>query len=474
MKTTFKLGLAPTRRNVFSREDSQKYKKLVETRLTDMGIEFVNIDGINEEGLLFSAADARAALDKFRREGVDAVMVPHCNFGTEDAVARLGRDLGKPLLLWGPRDEAPLSDGTRLRDTQCGLFATGKILRRMGVPFSYITNCRMDDPVLERGIRVFVQAARAANAFKGARIGQASTRPGDFWTMMINEGELLERWGIEVVPTTMADLELGIERVLKDRSGEVREEIADISSRVSISRVPGYQMEKIAALKLSLIDWVKEQELDALGIQCWTAMQEKIGIYPCFVNGELTEAGIPVTCETDIHGAITSIMLQAAAGAGTSPIFFADLTIRHPEDDNAELLWHCGPFPVSLAAEGEKPEIQNHFIHNSVACGCNNWRIKGGRITVARFDGDNGQYSLLAGHADGTDGPATQGTYLWVKVNDWPLWEDRLVRGPYVHHVACIHGEYTAALREAVRFIPGLKFDGVDPTESEIDAWLRG
>ena len=24
--------------------------------------------------------------------------------------------------------------------------------------------------------------------------------------------------------------------------------------------------------------------------------------------------------------------------------FLADLTIRHPENENAELLWHCGPF----------------------------------------------------------------------------------------------------------------------------------
>ena len=38
--------------------------------------------------------------------------------------------MGLPVLLWGPRDERPDENGVRLRDSQCGLFATGKVLRR--------------------------------------------------------------------------------------------------------------------------------------------------------------------------------------------------------------------------------------------------------------------------------------------------------------------------------------------------------
>ena len=45
----------------------------------------------------------------------------------------------------------------------------------------------------------------------------------------------------------------------------------------------------------------------------------------------------------DIHAAITSVMAMAAAGY-SRPAFTADLTLRHPENENAELLWHCGPF----------------------------------------------------------------------------------------------------------------------------------
>lgn len=41
---------------------------------------------------------------------------------------------------------------------------------------------------------------------------------------------------------------------------------------------------------------------------------------PCAVNALLNDKGIPVVCETDIHGAITSLMVEAA-GMGESRSF---------------------------------------------------------------------------------------------------------------------------------------------------------
>ena len=155
MVAKIKLGFVPTRRSVFSAPDALKYRDLTAARLTELGIDFVDIKDINPEGLLFSDEDVAKIADKFRREKVDGIILAHCNFGTEYVCARLAKQLGLPVLLWGPLDERPLPDGRRLRDTQCGLFATGKVLRRFQVKFTYLTNCRLSDPVFERGIRDF-------------------------------------------------------------------------------------------------------------------------------------------------------------------------------------------------------------------------------------------------------------------------------------------------------------------------------
>jgi L-fucose isomerase-like protein len=473
MKKSFLLGVAPTRRFVFSVEDAHRYKELVEARLRQWNVPFVNIDSVNPEGLLISRQDAGKATKLFAEAGVDAVFCPHVNFGTEEVVAQLARELRKPFLLWGPRDEAPLPDGTRLRDTQCGLFASSNVLAKYGVPFSYIINSRVDSVVFERGFRTFLAAARAANRFLGARVGQVDPRPANFYTVICNEQELLSRWGIELAPLSLVRLaKTVLEMVSTD--ARVKEEARSITGRIAVRGVEEPMIERIAALKLALLDWAQREELSAIAFKCHEDLPQALGIYPCFVNGELTTLGVPVTCETDVHGALTALLLQAATDTDNPP-FFADLTIRHPEEENGELLWHCGNFPLALARDPGKAFLGKHPVIPPGDPGTGNFELKAGELTIARFDGMNGEYSLFLGHARGIPGPYTLGSYLWVQVQDWPLWEEKLIRGPYVHHVAAIHDREVAyALHEACRFIPGLTADPATPTEEQIGHYLRG
>jgi L-fucose isomerase-like protein len=189
---------------------------------------------------------------------------------------------------------------------------------------------------------------------------------------------------------------------------------------------------------------------------------------PCAANSLLTGEGLPVVCETDIHGAITSALVQAA-GMGLSPTFFADWTVRHPDNENGELLQHCGPWPLALAKS--KPALSKPLVFDypgAVAA-----EAKHGLLTLARFDGDNGEYSLLLGSAKGIDGPRTLGTYLWIEVKNWKRLEAKIVEGPYIHHCVGIHGDFVPVLYESCKYI-GVKPDLYDNNEEEVKAFLRG
>ena len=52
-----KLGFAPTRRSIFSAPDAVKYRGLTAQRLKELGVDFVDITDINEEGLLYDDKD---------------------------------------------------------------------------------------------------------------------------------------------------------------------------------------------------------------------------------------------------------------------------------------------------------------------------------------------------------------------------------------------------------------------------------
>lgn len=471
-KSKIKLGYAPTRRDVFSKEEAGRYKSLIKKKIKGFDVDVVDIEWLNQEGLLYNDLDAEKVADKFIDEEVDALFIPHCNFGTEAAVARLGRKLDKPVLLWGPRDDKPLSDGSRTRDSQCGLFATSRVLHHYNVPFTYITNSKLEDKVFEKGFKNFLAAAGVVKAFKDMRIGQISTRPPAFNSVICDEGELLRQFGIEIIPLTLTELISQFNNIFQDNKPELQQTVEDIKNKISNICVEEKAVKKMAALKLAIKSWAEENKLSAIAIQCWNALQDLIGVFPCFINGELTTEGLPVACETDIHGAITAVITGAAA-RNTTPSFFADITIRHPENDNGELLWHCGPFPYSLVKDKDKARISNHYLNPSGCPGVSEWEIKGGDITITRFDGMDGKYSLFTGQAKSTEGPKNRGTYLWVEVKNWPLWEEKMIYGPYNHHCVGIHGKISSVLYEACKYLPGIKFDGIEPGEEEIKRMLR-
>lgn len=455
-----KLGFAPTRRSIFSAPDAIKYAGLTRERLKELGVDFVDILDINEEGLLYDDADLEKIAEKFRIEGVDGLFLPHCNFGTEYVCARLAKKLNVPVLLWGPRDERPDESGIRLRDSQCGLFATGKVLRRFQVPFTYLTNCRLTDPEFEQGIQRFLAVCNVVKVFRNTRILQIAPRPFDFWSTMCNEGELLEKFNIQLSPVPMPELTARMKKV-KEEGTEVLQVMAYCHEHMKIA-IKEEELEHVAALKIAMKQLAQEYGCNAIAIQCWNALQDEIHIMPCAANSLLNEEGIPVVCETDIHGAITAVMVEAA-GMDEARSFFADWTVRHPDNDNAELLQHCGPWPISVLQE--KPVIGYPLAFDHP--GAVEALAKHGTMTLCRFDGDNGEYSLLIGNAKGVEGPYTKGTYVWVEVENWKRLEEKLVCGPYIHHCVGIHKDVVPVLYEACKYI-GVKPDLYDSIEDQM------
>lgn len=460
------LGVAPTRRSIFSAPDAVKYADLTRARLEEFGISFVDIKDISEDGLLHREEDRVRIEEKFKEQGVDGLFVPHGNFGTEYEVARLAKELNVPVLLWGPRDERPDEDGIRLRDSQCGLFATGKVLRRFRIPFTYLCNCRLEDEEFERGIRNFLAVCNVVKTFRKTRILQIGPRPFDFWSTMCNEGELLERFQIQLAPIPMPELTAEIKKVQEDRE-TIQEIMAYCRENFNVA-INEEELEMVAALKAAMKALAKRYGCNAVAIQCWNALQSEIGIMPCAANSLLNEEGLPVVCETDIHGAITAIMCEAA-GMDETRTFFADWTVRHPDNENGELLQHCGPWPLSCAAC--KPTIGYPLAFSHP--GAVEAQAKLGDMTLCRFDGDNGEYSLLLGNAKGIEGPYTKGTYVWVEVKNLKRLEAKIVEGPYIHHCVGIHKDVVPVLYEACKYL-GITPDLYDNNEEEVKAFIRG
>ena len=283
---------------------------------------------------------------------------------------------------------------------------------------------------------------------------------------MCNEGELLEKFNIQLSPVPMTELTEAIRAAENDK--EAMDQMLDYIRSTMTIRIKEDEVEKVAALAIAMKELVDKYGCQAAAIQCWNALQTEIGIMPCAANAILNEQGIPVVCETDIHGAVTALLVEAA-GMGEMRSFFADWTIRHPDIENGELLQHCGPWPVSVAKE--KPELTYPLAFDHP--GSLTAEAKHGEVTLCRFDGDNGEYSMLLGTAKGVEGPKCMGTYLWIEVENIKRLEAKIVEGPYIHHCVGIHKNVVPVLYEACKYI-GVKPDFYDPIEEDVKAYLRG
>lgn len=466
MGAHIKIGYAPTRRAIFSAPAAIEFRGLIAERLRELGVDFVDIDDINEEGLLFDEEGRIRIAEKFKREKVDGLFIPHANFGTEYECARLAKELNVPVLLWGPRDERPDENGMRLRDSQCGLFATGKVLRRFNIPFTYVNNCNLQDPEFERGVRDFLAVCNVVRVFRSTRILQIGPRPFDFWSTMCNEGELLEKFNIQLSPVPLPELYAEMAK-WKEEKNEVAKIVAYCKANMNC-RIEDEYLESVAALKAAMKSLAEKYGCNAIAIQCWNALQDEIHIMPCAANALLNEEGIPVVCETDIHGAVSQLIAEAAS-MNECRVMFADWTVRHPDNENGELLQHCGPWPISVAKEKPTICVPVAFPENGAVSA----EAKHGPMSLVRFDGDHGEYSMLLGHARGIDGPWTRGTYVWAEVANLKRLEAKVVEGPYIHHVAAIHGDVVPVLYEACKYI-GVKPDLYDPIEDKVKAYLHG
>ena len=460
------LGYCPIGKFVFSHEEALRFKREIRARLDRWQVRVVDLEGVLPDGIVRDQKHVEPVVRHFHDHRIDALFIPHCNFGTEGAAAMIAKRCAVPTLLWGPRDDAPLADGTRSRDSLCGMLATSGVLHALGVPFTYIENCGIDEEPLRRGVDRFVRAARVVKTLKSMRIGQIGQRIDFFWSTIINEAELLERFGVQVLPIDLVDLIRQVRSRAAASRKAYQEELAGFRPWVSFNH---FQQEDdilaTFALRDLMVEMAREHDLDGFCIQSFSSIPNELSTFPAFGCCLVDDAGYPVAPESDVYGAISSLLLEAASERG-GPSFLPDVTVRHPTNDHAVLLMHFDA-PLSLRAPDSPVKVDRPWILRSLPTGLVHFRLKDGPLTVCRFAGSSRGYRLGCGEGRTVPGPYTEALYVWMEVNDWPRWERRLIHGPYIHHCSCVYDHCADVLQEATRYIPQLECERFDRHENE-------
>lgn len=408
-------------------------------------------------GSVESLTDAEkcAALFKEHHDEIEGVLVTLPNFGDERGVANTLRwaDLNVPVLVHAFPDDATKMTIEDRRDSFCGKISVCNNLRQYDIKFS-LTTLHTVDPESEgfrADLRRFVSTCRVARGLRNARIGALGARPAAFNTVRYSE-KLLERMGISVETLDLSEAFGQVEQ-LDDDAEAVRAKRQAIEAYVLTRGIPEVALNKMARFGVVVEQWMEENRLQAVAIQCWTSMEEFFGVVPCTVMSMLSNNLLPSACETDVTGVVGMLALQLASG---KPSALVDWNNNYGDDPDKGVFFHCSNFPKHLFAEPPKMDYQAIIagtVGKENTYGTVVGRLKGGPFTYCRVSTEDvqGAISAYVGEGELTDDPLeTFGGYGVVHIPNFQGLLHYVCENGFEHHVAINLSQMASAVHEAL------------------------
>jgi len=116
------------------------------------------------------------------------------------------------------------------------------------------------------------------------------------------------------------------------------------------------------------------------------------------------------------YGAL-AMLVQYKAALSTTPPHFMDWTLKHPEEKDTFLAWHCGNGPVCLSGQKAKIPVTCHYMGPDM--GTVHFQLKPGIVTLSSLQEDGGHFRMFIANGKSVKLDGTmKGSWSWVKVPD--------------------------------------------------------
>ena len=457
-KRTNTFGVIVSNRNFFPDRLVEEGREQLLRAIEELGYKVV---ALSPEDTLYGAVETREDAERCARlftdhkEAIDGVIVTLPNFGDEKATADALRlsGLDEPILIHAYPDEIGKLDVAHRRDAYCGKLSLCNNLVQYGIPFSN-TTLHVESPgsdTFKEDLKTFAGVCNVVKGLRKARLGLVGARPSAFNTVRFSE-KILEHEGITVETVDLSEI-IAQAQGLDSAASEVKRELERIKDYISTEGIPKTALEKMAKLSLVLSDWVEENALDAMSVQCWTALEKIYGIVPCAAMSLLSEELIPSACETDIMGALSMYTLALAA---QSPAALIDWNNNYGEDGNKVITFHCSNFPKSFLAQARMSyqEIIASEVGKENTYGTCVGRISPGPATFLRLSSDDlrGRIASYLAEGEYTDDEVdTFGGHGVAEIRNLQRLIEHIVEHGFEHHVAVVKGHVGAIVTEAIR-----------------------
>jgi L-fucose isomerase-like protein len=403
-------------------------------------LQHAGFDLVGPDSLITDLDSAQQTATALVDQPLDLLIVLQATFADSTMVTALTETITAPLLLWAlPEPQV----GGRLRlNSLCGINLAAYALKQRKRRFTYVY-ANPDDEIALRKVKNTARAGQVVRLLKEARIGIVGEHPVGFEPCAYDESALNTYLGVQLERFDLQAMFATADAIPSDR--------VDARYAAVAEKLPNLDELNTASVRGTLSfyeamrDTVKTDNLNGVAVRCWpeTFIQRDCAI--CASSSMLSDSGIPASCEADVNGTVTQLILQTLSG---EPAFGTDL-VAADIDQNTVTFWHCGLAPLSMC----DPEFQPHgALHsNRQRPLLMEFPLKPGRATVARLTaaGNNtASYRLVIGSGEMLRAPmsftGTSGVFRF----DSPVQSvlDTIMAEGLDHHYALTYGDHMEPL----------------------------
>lgn len=410
--------------------------------------------------LLFDAETTERALGQFADERLDALLLLQVSFTDSSMTEAIGARFDAPIILWSFPEERT---GGRLRlNSFCGINLAAFALIKAGSDFDYVH--RYADDVgavgdIERLLggsigqsssqrrqakgTTTTAAAKAvvvASKLAGTTIGVIGDRPVGFDPCGYDPQILADVTGVTVERKELVDL-------FREAKGVDASVVAATRARATaalgnLDDLDQESLDKSLSLYGGLKGLIAAGGWSGVATRCWPECFTDYGGAACSPQSMLIDDGTPGTCEADVYGNVTALLLQHVAG---EPAFVADL-VEMDTTGSSGVLWHCGLAPMHMAPDDGSPVGTVHSNRRKPLL--NEFALRPGRVTLARLSQAGGVQALVIGGGTMLEAPLAFSGTAGVIEFDKPAPEvtATIMREGLEHHFGIVYGEYREEL----------------------------
>jgi L-arabinose isomerase len=391
------------------RQRLEGYLQEIHDRLAVLHPDIINA------GLVDNADKAFAAGSLFRRNEVDLIFLYVSTYALSATVLPVVQRAKAPVIILNLSPDAAidydafnaLHDRTRMTAEwlaycqACPVPEIANVFRRTGIQFHSITGMFRDDPVVEKEIAEWVEAAKVVHTMAHNRLGCM----GHYYSGMLDiYTDLTGQYAAFGGHIDLIEVEELVIRRRQVSRGDVEKRVELFRDTFDVQPdCPVAELERAAITSVALDRLVSDYRLGSLAYYYkGTGNRDNEEAINSIILGNslLTARGIPVAGEYEIKNA-QAMKIMESFGAGGS---FTEYYAMDYKDD-VVLMGHDGPGHIAIA-EGRTKVRPLQVYHGKVGSGLSvEMSVRNGPVTLLSVVEKQGGLFLLVAEGESAPGP---------------------------------------------------------------------